>query len=377
MKVIIRLEELSVKARELIAFETDNADLLAELSKDKEVRVRRAVAANKNTGELILDELANDNDDIVRYNVANNVKTSSLALDKLSRDKDVLIRAGVAHNEKTSEITLNKLASDNSYFVRQSVLIGSYYKKRKIYEKTWKRLAEDPCREIRSLVATKTSDEDLLKKLSEDESEVVRKSVLANLEMKLELRVWIVQNCSIESMKIMALDNFNWPDEILIKLLDNLSEKIRLHIVKKLTLSEVVLEKLAEDPSIKVRVAVVNRQDTTINSLMKFADSEVDDIRVAVVSHPKVIDRILVKLAKDTCPEVREMVAEKIKRRDILKKLSYDSEEQVRLAVVGNGHVTLEILRRLRKDKSEEVKCLANRKLRQHDEVLKEKRQWQ
>lgn len=351
MKVIIRLEELSVKARELIAFETDNADLLAELSKDKEVRVRRAVAANKNTGELILDELANDNDNIVRYNVANNVKTSSLSLDKLSRDKDVLVRAGVAHNEKTSEITLNKLASDNSYFVRQNVLMGSYDKKRKIYERTWKILAEDPCREIRSLVATKTSDEDLLKKLSEDESEIVRKSVLANLEMKLELRVWIVQNCSIESMKIMALDNFNWPDEILIKLLDNLSEEIRLHIVKKLTLSEVVLEKLAEDPSKKVRVAVV--------------------------SYTKVIDRILVKLAKDTCPEVREMVAEKIKRRDILKKLSYDSEEQVRLAVVGNGHVTLEILRRLRKDKSEEVKCLANRKLRQHDEVLKEKRQWQ
>ena len=212
-------------------------------------------------------------------------------------------------------------------------------------------MAEDPYREIRSLVATKTSDEDLVKKLSEDESEIVRKSVLANLEMKLELRVWIVQNCSIESMKIMALDNFNWPDEILIKLLDNLSEEIRLHIVKKLTLSEVVLEKLAEDPSKKVRVAVV--------------------------SYPKVIDRILVKLAKDTCPEVRERVAEKIKRRDILKKLSYDSEEQVRLAVVGNGHVTLEILRRLRKDKSEEVKCLANRKLRQHDEVLKEKRQWQ
>ena len=80
MKVVIRLEALSKEAKERIALETDDQNLLAELSRDEEVLVRVGVAKNKNTNELILQELAKDKDVIVRAEVAKNRNTESINL---------------------------------------------------------------------------------------------------------------------------------------------------------------------------------------------------------------------------------------------------------------------------------------------------------
>lgn len=47
MKVVISLEALSKEAKESIALETDDQNLLATLSKDEEVLVRVGVAKTK------------------------------------------------------------------------------------------------------------------------------------------------------------------------------------------------------------------------------------------------------------------------------------------------------------------------------------------
>ena len=101
MKVVIRLEALSKEAKESIALETDDQNLLAALSKDEEVLVREGVAKNKNTNELILQELAKDEDIIVRLGVAGNVQASISTLDQLASDDNADIRLGVASNMRT------------------------------------------------------------------------------------------------------------------------------------------------------------------------------------------------------------------------------------------------------------------------------------
>ena len=268
MKVVISLEALSKEAKERIALETDDQNLLAALSKDEEVLVRVRVAKNENTNELILQELAkdedvivraevaknkntsevtlsklaNDDDSIVRLNVAGNVQASISTLDQLASDGNEDIRIGVACNTRTSEETLEKLASDKSEHVRYSVISNPVcYKIRKI----WEKLSEDTDENIRSYIAFRTSDIELQKKLSEDESETVRENVLINQHNRAEIRAWIVQNSSKESMIFSVLDTFDWPDETLMELIDNLPKKIRLYIAENLTVSEVVLRKLS------------------------------------------------------------------------------------------------------------------------------------
>jgi hypothetical protein len=76
----------------LLAETTTDPEVLDELSKDEDPRVRWSVAGNPNTASETLDYLSKDKYSGVRCQVALNPNTSPETLDYLSRDKDWVTR---------------------------------------------------------------------------------------------------------------------------------------------------------------------------------------------------------------------------------------------------------------------------------------------
>ena len=76
-----------------------------------------------------------------------------------------------------------------------------------------------------------------------------------------------MRNSSKESIIFSVLDTFDWPDETLMELIDNLPKKIRLYIAENLTVSEVVLRKLADDLWEEIRMVIA--QKTSISHDMR------------------------------------------------------------------------------------------------------------
>ncbi len=103
--------------KELAKITTD-PEILDELSKDEDYRVRCWVAQNPNITPETLNYLSKDDYWWVRYWVALNHNTSPETLDSLSKDKNPDVRCGVARNSNTSPETLDYLSKHEDYDVR-------------------------------------------------------------------------------------------------------------------------------------------------------------------------------------------------------------------------------------------------------------------
>lgn len=117
------------------------------------LHVRRVVAGNPNTPQLVLSRLADDSTPHIRRRVAENPKTPSEVLNRLARDAHSDVRLAVAENPSTPPEVLSWLATDEDMDVRYGV-------------------AENP-----------HMPEDILLKLSEDDNPYIRCRALKTLQM--------------------------------------------------------------------------------------------------------------------------------------------------------------------------------------------------
>ena len=120
---IIKLSDEDVVSRMTIATNTDDAEILRELSKDSDPDVRINVADNENTPEDVLRELANDF--WADFAVARNPNTPDDVLERLLEtfldSESPSTRCLVAENLRTSPSVLYELAQyDPSSEVRQA-----------------------------------------------------------------------------------------------------------------------------------------------------------------------------------------------------------------------------------------------------------------
>jgi hypothetical protein len=116
---ILPISDEDVVSRMTIATNTDDAEILRELSKDPEPNVRINVADNENTPEDVLRELATD--DWVDFAVARNPNTPIDVLETLMESEDSSVRRSVAENLSTPVSWLYNLERhDVSDEVRQA-----------------------------------------------------------------------------------------------------------------------------------------------------------------------------------------------------------------------------------------------------------------
>lgn len=103
--------------RILLARETGNPEVLAELAHD-DLAIVRAAAANRVTDPLVIKELANDPDEYVREQLVFNPAISRNIMKKLASDPNMFVRNQVANYTDDVEI-LEQLAQDEEGYVSE------------------------------------------------------------------------------------------------------------------------------------------------------------------------------------------------------------------------------------------------------------------
>jgi hypothetical protein len=135
------------------------------------LHVRRVVAGNPNTPQLVLSRLADDSTPHIRRRVAENPKTPSEVLSRLARDAHSDVRLAVAENPSTPPDVLSWLATDEDMDVRYGV-------------------AENP-----------HMPEEILFKLSEDDNPYIRCRALKTLQMldpQVQSRIKMMMNWHVQ-----------------------------------------------------------------------------------------------------------------------------------------------------------------------------------
>jgi hypothetical protein len=98
-----------------------SAEILAEMAKNENPRIRMEVGSHSNTSVETLAVLAKDKDSLVRGYISYNPKISMGTLAVLAKDKDGFVRQCIAENPRTSVETLATLAKDEDEWVRMNV----------------------------------------------------------------------------------------------------------------------------------------------------------------------------------------------------------------------------------------------------------------
>ncbi len=120
-----KLKNTSIALRRLIARETNDSWLLAELAKETDKKLKIEVAKNKYTNSTTLKILSLDKSPDVREEVAKNKNTTSDVLSVLAKDKTLYVRECVASNPNTPTKVVGMLVEeyldDPSWCIQRAV----------------------------------------------------------------------------------------------------------------------------------------------------------------------------------------------------------------------------------------------------------------
>ncbi len=177
------IQKLGELSRMKLAEDSDSEEILRLLAKDESYLVRRYVADNPDSPKDILSMLAQDEDTIVRTLADINREDSSIDnIELLARDKDPKVRRAVAESRTTPEHILKLLARDKDVNVRDSVVWNTNTPIEAI-----ELLARDKNSVVRAYAVRRVSSESLLEKLADDRNAEVREEVALNTHTPAEV----------------------------------------------------------------------------------------------------------------------------------------------------------------------------------------------
>ena len=249
-------------------------EIIEELVKDKDWRMRTTVAKNSNTPAEALKKLAEDKYEQVRWGVASNPNTPVDILKKMAGDKDKDVRRAVAENPNTTVDILRKLAGDKDSEVRQEVA-----KNPKAPVDILRKLAEDESWDVKEgVVHNPNTPAEALRKMAEDKDDDVRWKVAYNPNTPVDIlrklskdEYWLVRQ--------EVVNNPNTPVDILKKMAGDKDKDVRRAVAENSRTPVGALTKLVKDEDWWVRCAVAENHNTPVEALRKLADDEFWKVR--------------------------------------------------------------------------------------------------
>ena len=141
-------------------------------------------------------------------------------------------------------------------------------------------------------------------------------------------------------------------DENVLKALsEEIHPIVRRTVAENTNATYEVLLKLSKDEDWQVRKAVAGNINVTSDILLGLSEDVDYPVIEAVLGNAKVTPEILLKYSKDK-PKMREIVARNTRATtEILLQLSKDEDLEVRKAVANNANATFEILQNLLLDR--------------------------
>jgi len=274
------LSKLASSSLELIRIEVaknENFKELEKLAKDKSLSVRIEVA--KRAKEKVLKILVKDPFAEVRRIVARRTKNPEL-LAQLAKDENWRVRLEVAWNENKDFYTSIILAKDKNPFVREGVAFTTKSKR------VITMLSKDKEEIVKLAVCENPNTPiEVIEKIATSSSKIAEKAILLpNIKPSTILRIW---NKS-ELTKYYATLNPNTPAEVIEKIYMQNKEnyKIIKNICKHINTNQRILYELSFSNDAEIRREIAKHKNANYQILLKLA-ADMDDLtRINALNNP-------------------------------------------------------------------------------------------
>ncbi len=412
-KKLKELAQISVELARLVATNTSaSEELLLELARHKDERVRRSVATNPSTpvkaamavGSQFPEDLLNNPSFnlyiLAEPNLLTGIGASALrALLKrevcpdsffayAASQDDEATQLAILTNPRAPKSIIQQLANSPHTRVQDTAKKHVALQSTKADESSWKDgfiaelLEEEKNRDKvpeahQSLAYFLISQVDDLSELTEHELWVVRTAWtkedrknsfwMATFDFSkgnyLTSILQIAAKSEDRDFREQIAQNPKTPTSVLELLAKDEDEDVRRRVAENTNTPTSVLELLAKDSSVRSEVAKNPNTPTSVLKLL--AKDEDEDVRRRVAENPNTPTSVLELLAKDESSSVRSEVAENPKSPiSVLELLAKDEYSHVQSSVAKNPNtpasvlVTLaSVLELLAKDESSSVRC--------------------
>ena len=381
-KKLKELAQISVELARLVATNTSaSEELLLELARHKDERVRRSVATNPSTpvkaamavGSQFPEDLLNNPSFnlyiLAEPNLLTGIGASALrALLKrevcpdsffayAASQDDEATQLAILTNPRAPKSIIQQLANSPHTRVQDTAKKHVALQSTKADESSWKDgfiaelLEEEKNRDKvpeahQSLAYFLISQVDDLSELTEHELWVVR---TAWTKEDRKNSFW---------MPTFDFSKGNYPASILQIAAKSEDRNFRGQIAQNPNTPTPVLELMAKDEDEDVRSEVAKNPNTPTSVLKLLAKDEDEDVRSSVAQNPNTPTSVLELLAKDESSSVRSEVAENPNTpTSVLKLLAKDEDEDVRSSVAKNPNTPTAVLELLAKDEDRGVRC--------------------
>jgi hypothetical protein len=267
--------QLPDREREHTAYNTQRPQLLQQFAQDPNPQIRAAVAANRNTPQTTLTELARDPQPQVRQAVANNRNTPETTLAELARDPDPRTQHLTATNRTINLATVRHLAQHSPPDTQLTLI--RYQPPSKLNGKPARQLATHPDPQIRTALASNTTDIPALTQLAHDPQTETRQA---------------------------TTQNPNTPPELLDHLSRDPNKDIRRQTARHKNCPPTTLRWLARDPDPNIQNTALAHPHCPTATLTAHANDPNPRTRSTIASNPNTSRQTLTQLAQDTDPQV-------------------------------------------------------------------------
>lgn len=354
-------------------------DLLVELSRDESPWIRTRVATNPSTPERALANLLahpperspwRDTHDLVLSHL-----NASLALFQRAAAGAIDERIRVARCATAPLSVLKQLCSDDDGGVRWHLAWHHGHR-----PELAAALARDRSSSVRSVLADKVRDPDVLTRLARDPEPYVRRAVAKSQHVSADTLARLARDSDMD-VRVNVAMNARTPPDALRTLVRDRSELVRrwaiLHpqlpfdlvlerfegTVVSLYETEQLRRRLEQSPhelqraeaSENPRVRAVAAAATTDTSrLARLSRDPAPIVRAQVAPKSALLDLVIVeRLATDRDPEVRRQLAAHVLDETTMRDLSADPDATVRAAIATNPAAPIDVLERLACDDDE------------------------
>jgi hypothetical protein len=306
------------------------------------------IAQHPSTPAKIIEKLAEIGYEL---QVAQNHKTPVEILIELSKHSDDKVRSHVAQNPNTPVDILRYLA-----YTDRTVIVNNAAKNQ-IDRQRYRRYLPDIYPLFQGLIFEyPISLKETNKKLA-SENNIPNWHLSSLFFPSSNNHQFIINKSELETVSITQLQqdsknqnpriristaiNSKLPIDCLQKLAQDTDESVRMAVAINPQTTTSILEQLASDNSIKIREIVASNSRTPINTLIKLAEDESSEVQVAVVRNLNtpihIIDKLADKLSGNSNPDIKYAIVKRIKFipeelaffSQILKKLLYSVDKYI------------------------------------------------
>lgn len=330
--------------------EDPNGDILGGLAKNPSIpskllyqfaelslQALQGVAENPSAPPDLLHSIAKKKSSTlyIRKLVAKNSSITQRTVDLLSNDKEPKVRAAIAGNPKCDESTLRSLASDADLGVRLNV------------------------------AKSKNATKDILKKIVKDPVIFVAREVIKRNDISHDIISDMLKRNDFESNIVISSGSIATKED-LDKLASNKKWEVRQNVASNENTDPKTLNRLLSDPEGRVTWKVIENKNTSKEAILNASgEMKTRYLDYYVKQYNRKIDHGLARiLVYDQSSDVRIALSEvKGLPEDVIIRLSYDGEEDVRGAIgaLGRG-VPDKVMKRLAQDKSPNVRLYISKR---------------